>query len=348
MKHLSSVLVIGALVTSGFTMVCAAGVSGFLGLSGEQPSADVVGPIKPKIDVESELAPDKTCSKPRERFDVSEKLLSYGGEAAELRLQQLVKSGYKYSDLTADDKKMLEYLAKTTVWVPPSIEVKLAHLFTLKEAAELTPYEEKALAGLDEKLSTLKSDAVANYPEEVKLKIDEELQDGAFAKFGGVILLSKNYLDSLSEAGEGADFLLAHEISHVYKRHAMKSMQFKLVSSEEGWKLAQALLGQEGVGGSLSPAAMAQKAVYYAKTIPALIDYVKNTRIEYAQNQEFEADACAALWLRAINVEPKQSWRKYQDVLGLYQGYTPTHPSTQDREKNFMDVVLKNPVLTKK
>jgi hypothetical protein len=125
----------------------------------------------------------------------------------------------------------------------------------------------------------------------------------------------------------------------VYKRHALKSIQYKLISTEEGWKLAQALLNYEALQqNSMSPLALAEKARYFAKTVPSLIDFIKKSRIEYAHDQEFEADACAAIWLCGIGVKPKDGWQKYQDILGSVQQYSTEHPSSADRAANFMEV----------
>jgi hypothetical protein len=144
--------------------------------SSEAAAALEAPPVKSKLDVGSELAPDKTCAKPREQFNITEKLMAFGDQAAVMRLKRLVMSDFKYSDLTSEDKEMLEYLAKTTMWIPPSVEVKLAQLFALKNDAELSRYERKALKGLSKRLENLQKNALADYPAEVALKVDGELE----------------------------------------------------------------------------------------------------------------------------------------------------------------------------
>lgn len=68
---------------------------------GSQPVAALKG-------IKADLPPDRQCNQPQERFNIAEKLVEYGGTEASLRLDRLIKSDYKYSDLTPEDRQMLK------------------------------------------------------------------------------------------------------------------------------------------------------------------------------------------------------------------------------------------------
>lgn len=312
------------------------GSAGTRGTSGDAQSAAGAGPVKASAKAQSEMAPDINCDRPRERFNIAEKLADYGGQAASLRMQRLVGSDFRYTDLTADDKQMLRYVAQTTVWVPAEVEAKLGGIYDTASGffglggTKPSEDEQMALEDIEKRLSTLRG-AVADYPGEIHLKLDKKLPDGAFARFGGLILLSDRFLNSLGEAGSGADFLLAHEVSHVYKRHALKDIQFKLISSEEGWGLAKDLLTRAQRGAEFSP----KDAIFAVKTVPELITFVRGVQVRFTRDQEFEADACSTVWLKAVNVPPKDAWRRYQAILGTSSSYSTEHPSSADREARF-------------
>ena len=297
--------------------------------------------VPPPNGYESEMSPDRNCSRPRDKFDVADKISSYGGMAASLRLQRLVTTNFQYSDLKPEDRKMLRYIAQTSVWVPPEVEIKLGDIYTksqgfFKREEPLGELEAQAFDALQKRLERVRA-TVPEYPSEITLKVDHSLKDGAFSRFGGLIQLSDRFLNGLGDAGVGADFLLAHEMSHVYKRHAIKDVQFMLISSAEGWNLAkQVLRGVPGVGNRSSDMFDNLKdTVTGLATIPALIDFVKSVQISFGKDQESEADACSVVWLKALGDEPGEAWREYQKILGANSSYDEQHPSTADRRRNF-------------
>lgn len=293
-------------------------------------------PVKASAKAISEMAPDINCSRPRERFNIAEKLADFGGQTATLRMDRLVGSDFRYTDLTPEDKQMLRYVAQTTVWVPAEVEVKLGAIYDTTSGflgiggQKLNEDEQLALEDIQKRLTTLRA-AVADYPAEIHLKVDKKLPDGAFARFGGLILLSDRFLNGLGEAGPGADFLLAHEVSHVYKRHALKDIQFKLISSEEGWGLAKELLARAQRGAEISP----KDAIFAVKTVPELVTFVRGVQVRFNKDQEFEADACSTVWLTAVHVPPKDAWRSYKAILGESGSYATEHPSSTEREERF-------------
>lgn len=301
--------------------------------------ADVAraAPVKGNPAVAGELSPDVNCERPAEKFNLSEKLLQYGGTAAALRLQRLVTTDFAYSDLTPEDKAMLEYLAHTTVWLPVEAEAKLGSLydtasgFGVFKRSSLSDEELLAQAEVQKKLDEVRQQ-VPDYPSDIRLTVDKALSDGAFARFGGVIQLSSRFLNGLEDAGVGAHFLLAHEMSHIYKRHAIKNLQFKLISSSEGWQLVRQLLQRAQRGMEIDPIA---DGVFLFRVVPALIEFIRGTQIKFVVNQELEADACSVVWLQRLNADPVSAWRTYHAKLGAQTAYSEEHPSTTAREARF-------------
>jgi Zn-dependent protease with chaperone function len=295
-------------------------------------------PIKVSPDIAGELKPDTNCSRPAEKFDVAEKLAHYGGQAASLRLAQLVASDFAYSSLTPQDRQMLQYLAQTTVWLPPELESRLRSLYDLGGGLfnfnknTLTDEQLLAQAEIKKRLDELRA-LVPDYPIDLELAVDKGLPDGAFARFGGVILLSENFLNALEDAGEGAYFLLAHEMSHIYKRHAVKLIQYRLISSSEGWDLARPLLRRVQRGAGIDPI---EDGMLLFTTAPLLIDFIRNTQITFGQHQELEADACSVVWLQRLKHEPTAAWHAYMAKLGAHAAYAAEHPSSAEREKRFV------------
>jgi len=295
--------------------------------------------------IRSELSPDITCSRPRERFNVAEKVAEYGGTAATLRLQRMVSSDLRFSDLSAEDRRLLDYLAATTVWVPVEVESKLGAVYdtatgTFGSRPNVTELQREELAEIDRRLTRLRG-AVADYPAEIRLTVNPQLADGAFARLGGMIQLSTGFLNGLRDTKEGADFLLAHEVSHVYKRHAVKQLQYRLVSTSEGWTLAKKLLQRALRGTQVD---MIGDGVFLLTTVPQLIEFVRSTQIKFGREQELEADACSTVWLAAIQTDPYKAWVLFHETLGANNtSYSLEHPTHEERELRFKQKVAGTP-----
>lgn len=296
----------------------------------------------------AELRPDVNCDRPREKFNLGEKLLAYGGTAASLRLERLVSTDFEYSSLTPQDKELLQYLAQTTVWVPPEIESKLGSIFTTTSSwfgggPKLSELDELALKAAEERLNKLKT-ATSDFPAEIKLSVDTTLPDGAFAKFGGVIQISQSFLTSGLSNEAAADFVLAHELSHIYKRHAVKDMQYKLISSSEGWELGRKVLQRAQRGMAVDPIA---DGIFVFTTVPKLIEFVRSIQLKFGRNQELEADACSSGWLKTVGADPLAAWTAYRTTLGNNttneNSYASTHPGTPERDARFRKKVAGKP-----
>lgn len=302
-------------------------------------------PVKPIKDIRSEMAPDTQCNRPRERFNIGEKLAEYGGAVAALRLQRLISSDFQFADLKPEDHQMLRYLAQTTVWLPAEAETKLGAIYDgatglFGFGRSVDELDRLAMDDIEQRLNRLRG-IVSDYPADIRLTLDKDLKDGAFARFGGVIQLSKRFLNGLSDASTGADFLLAHEVSHIYKRHAMKSLQFMLISSGEGWDLAKKILQRAQRGMEIDPIG---DGVFLFTTIPRLIEFVRSVQLHFGRDQELEADSCSTVWLKGIPTDPIDAWNNYHAKLGVNTSYSVEHPSTEEREARFKRKVANAPV----
>ena len=119
---------------------------------------DGASDVSPNKGIKVDLPPDRQCNRPQERFNIAEKLVEYGGTEATLRLERLIKSDYKYSDLTPKDKQMLQYVAKTTIWVPVEIESALGTAYNAVSSNTgdpLTEVEEMRLKDVQTRLDLL-------------------------------------------------------------------------------------------------------------------------------------------------------------------------------------------------
>ena len=313
----------------------------------DTPSAAIAGGAAPAArhkNVTAELQPDRECKRPQERFNIFEKAVEYGGTEASMRLEQLIRSDFRRSELTKEDREMLQYLARTTVWLPVEVESRLGDAFALtsrhpqQEADnELDRGEQQAV--IEKRIDQLRG-AVPDFPGRIKLVVNPQMPDGAQARFGGLIELSTPFLQAISQDPANGDLVLAHELSHVYKRHAIKQMQFQMLSTDEGWDLARKVLQRATHGASIDPI---RDGMFMVTTVPQLIAFVRSVQLQFTREQEFEADACAVVWLRAIGVDPARAWDAFIASMATSSSepgsYASSHPPTAEREANYKNKV---------
>ncbi len=297
-------------------------------------------------DVTAELQPDRECKRPQERFNIAEKVVEYGGTEARLRLERLISSDFRYDELTQEDREMLQYLARTTVWLPVEVESRLGSLFDLTSGRA----NERGGNELDrgewqdkiEKRADQLRAAVPDFPGRIKFTLSPDLPDGAQARFGGVIQLSTPFLQAISANQVNGDVVLAHELSHVYKRHAIKQMQFQLLSTDEGWDLARKVLQRALRGASVDPI---RDGMFVMTTVPQIFGFVRSMQLQFTREQEFEADACAVVWLRAIDADPTRAWEAFVATMvgtaSQPSSYARSHPPTGEREANYRNKVAR-------
>ena len=139
----------------------------------------------------------------------------------------------------------------------------------------------------------------------------------AFALPGGFIFIARSLMQLCGRNEDDIAFVLAHEMAHVIRRHAIERLlQQKVVS-------AVALV---------SPAKGA---------VASWIRKVGFQGLEraYSQDEEFEADELAVLLMRAAGFDPAGAIRMLQCLAALDRGpdrlgvnrYLSTHPPIEER-----------------
>lgn len=281
----------------------------------------------------SDLKPDKDCSRPREGFDVMAKVVEFGGENARLRFERLMATDFKFSELTPKDKAMMKYVAYTTVWIPPELENKLGAIYTGKGGdASNSPSARRSM----ERIGLLKQQ-VSDFPGEIRLAVLRDMPNGASAQAGAVISIAQGFVSDLESQPSARDLILAHELSHVYKRHSLKEIQHSMVSSAAGWSIAKRLLGRSVAGKATGAQALTQGLVMIQVGLE-LVDFVKGLQISFNHDQELEADACAAVWMKRAKLDTTDAWKAFETVSatpGNAGKYFDQHPSSKERRARF-------------
>ena len=151
----------------------------------------------------------------------------------------------------------------------------------------------------------------------------------AFALPGGFIFVSRSLVELCNRNQDDIAFVLAHEMAHVIRRHAIERLlQQKVVS-------AVALV---------APA---------RGTLASWIRKVGFQGLEraYSRDEEFEADELGALLMRAARFDPAGAIRMLQslgeigrrpDPLGLNR-YLSTHPPIQERVDRLRRLAAEDP-----
>lgn len=301
-------------------------------------------PVKPNASVENELKPDLLCRHFEEKADVWQKLADYGGLEAQLRMKRLLATDFRYSDLTPQDKQMLKYVSYTTVWVPPSIESGFGKLYasaTSGSRDNTAPDrdDEGKLSRARTQMQAFKS-TITDFPGGAQVLLDKSMKTGAYAQVGGIIVLSRDFLNRMDEKKEVQHLVLAHELSHLYKRHTIKEMQYQLVTSESGFGLAKKLLSRFNPDAASGPLALAREAWLYANAAKELLDWVREHQVKFGIDQELEADACSVVWMTRSNLDPKTLPPVLAELEAVQSesdgSYARTHPTSKQRQDNLL------------
>ena len=289
--------------------------------------------LKASRQAEQELLPDRTCTRPLEKFDITAKAVEYAGTEAQLRLKRFTDSDFKFTDLTPADRKFLNYLAVTTIWVPLTIETYAARVYDMVTGKKVTllPMQRTAKEEAEARLKVFR-DKVAGFPGDVRFEVNGKVSDGVYAELGALVTTSPGFLGLMEANGAARDLLLSHELSHVYKRHRLKQLQTRLVTASAGFDLAKKLIELAYGQSSTNPVA---SIAFIATSGPALIEFVRQADLNFSKEQELEADACAAVWLQRANVDRCAAWRGFAKIAPKDGAYALTHPATAEREANY-------------
>lgn len=183
---------------------------------------------------------------------------------------------------------------------------------------EQTPCDaDPALRSFLDDIQSRLADRVSNRLHRFEVTPTQETQPTAFALPGGFIFVARSLVELCDHDLDELGFVVAHEMAHVVRRHAISRM-----------------LGQT----AMSAAALASPAR------GTLAPWVRKVGVQwleraYSREQEFEADELGGMLMRAADFDPSGSIRALRrfegldtatDSLGL-GAYLSTHPPVPDR-----------------
>ena len=162
----------------------------------------------------------------------------------------------------------------------------------------------------------------------------------AFAAPGGYVFITTAAVKTAKSEDELAN-LLAHEVAHVIRGHALGNIQ------KSRYADVSADLLQAAGTATLSPEQVNQ--------LNSLLEGIINDTLEamfvkgYSRDTEFEADRLGAEYAGKAGYDPT-AMRRFLDTLAKQQatsegGFYATHPSTKERQDKLAAVASANPAV---
>lgn len=261
---------------------------------------------------------------------------------AGLLISKATDDGQLQANLNAF-KPHLRELSRNTNWLPQGAERLIGErIFTMNGLKPFVPpARQKPL--LDNTILPIYAQLVAFAKNELKSPVEFDLRvvrdDKGIAPAaiaGGIILVPSglfNAMQRVKQPENAVAFMLAHEFSHVLRRHKTKMVQLSLVDSitvsAEYKKLFNS--GASGLSAATDPGKLLR---FTDENVRSLMDQTCKTRNwlpTMEQNQEFEADVCGALLLRKLSATRKQPFepaKGYADYLANGMA-TPVPPAQE-------------------
>lgn len=323
--------------------------------------APVVPPPPP--DPRSSIRPDVDCKIPEENFDFGVTLQQRLGAEGAARLKALLSSDFKSSDLSPADRELLRKYSKEVVWMPAIIEQWIGRLLFFSGGSNIkskprTSFTEPEWDQATKSMGRLLGVA-PQMPFEVRLMLIENGDTGSLA--GGLVLLDERTMSGSTDPSQTdkLNFVAAHELAHIYKRHRAKRIQQLLVDSDSGLELMRKSFEMvKNTGGSSSlPAGgeFAEMAAWFRRLFEAAklgseqIEALRKHNAAYEQDQEFEADMCATSMLIRSGVgDPLRGFRLYrsdqqESAMSVANSGTSkvyqSHPPNTEREKRILSKI---------
>jgi Zn-dependent protease with chaperone function len=259
-------------------------------------------------------ASDPYCDMPQASYSVMGSVINIGKLAVGLGgtevLQKLQNGGTNTVDgakLAAESTKILQQYSKENLWLPIWAENAYGsyqHQMRVKDGIviareDASPKTKLLYEKADRIFSKIMSYAPEKMPYVMHLYITTEKGVSAEAIPGGYIYISQGALQQKDDAVP--IFILAHEISHVSKRHLSKQFQARLVDSGAALQLFDTLVSTNQNANALT---MLMTGVGFVKAM-------QDKFATYSQDQEFQADACAANLSYDVNADPILGFKKY-------------------------------------
>lgn len=313
------------------------------------------------------IRPDQLCKSPNESYNFTDTLMARIGQEGVLRLTKLFETDFKKADLKPQERQYLKILAKEMLWIPASVEEQIGNAMLAYASKSMTfvvdgPDNED----LWDKSAKLTGGLLAKAPKtpfQTRLVIVENGEPQSLA--GGLIFIDMAtakaaFDDKRSHKHvEKLNFIVAHELAHIYKRHRAKRLQQLLVDTDTGLKLTRSIFSTIKKDSAGKENFNVSRWVQTAVLIPELIDIFRKHNALYEQDQEFEADACAtALMMASAAGNPVAAFATYRedqvkhgkggDSMDLYASHPPNKKReemirTKYRELSGVSVAISSP-----
>jgi len=237
----------------------------------------------------------------------------------------------------------LRELSRNTTWLPASAERMIGE--QLYASNGLQPYTPPARhkALLDNTIQPIFNELVRFARDDLKSPVAFELRvvrDDAgtspSAIAGGIVIVPSGMFSAMSRVKQPDQviaFMLAHEFSHVLRRHKTKMVQMSLVD-------AVTMAGQyrklaaESKSGFASVRGIEQQFSFTKENVASLMEQTcksRNWLPNMEQNQEFEADVCGALLLSKLGAAQRTPYSAATGYAGyLSAGLAATVPPPGD------------------
>lgn len=260
----------------------------------------------------------------------------------------LINDGVDEARLQAGLNKFKPYLrelSRNTNWLPQSAERLVGErLYTINELKPFVPPARQRPL-LDKTIKPIFDQLVAFARDELKspvafdLRVVRDDQSTAPAAIaGGIILVPSGLFSAMQRVKDPEQvvaFMLAHEFSHVLRRHKTKLVQLSLVDSITMAKEYKQLYNA-GASSLTAASDPAQLLRFTDENVKSLMDQTcksRNWLPNLEQNQEYEADVCGALLLKKLSVARKTPFDAVQGYASyLANGLASPVPPEQDHQ----------------
>lgn len=260
----------------------------------------------------------------------------------------LINDGFDEARLQAGLNKFKPYLrelSRNTNWLPQSAERLVGErLYTINELkpfvppARQRPLLDKTIRPIFDQLVAFARDDLQS-PVSFDLRVVRDDQSTAPAAIaGGIILVPSGLFSAMQRVKDPEQvvaFMLAHEFSHVLRRHKTKLVQLSLVDSITMAKEYKQLYnaGASGLAAASDPAQLLR---FTDDNVKSLMDQTcksRNWLPNLEQNQEYEADVCGALLLKKLSVARKTPFDAVQGYASyLANGLASPVPPERDHQ----------------
>lgn len=227
----------------------------------------------------------------------------------------------------------LRNLAKRKVWLPVSLEAKVGDWMNEKylrdgevlPADRLVRRDRERFERIKGLLESVAAKLPADNPFPLRLGVMRGDQPNANITLGGYIYVTQGLLRDSSRSEPELALMLAHEVGHLTRRHALKDFQIKLIDAME---LANNVKGM--VGFATDPVATVNGVLGGVKAAQLLFQHFDHV-------QEMEGDACGMQLVRqaqpAFAVPAFNAYSRRTADNAPEQSWGRSHPPYEQRSQ---------------